>query len=90
MRDRWMIRIGGLLTLALIVVAVIAITNKGHSSGHGCVDVVIPYAVGGQELYECGAKAKALCRGVDTPAGFRGTAGRAVAIECRKAGLAVG
>lgn len=89
-RARWMQLLGAIVTIAVIVVAVIAITTKGHATGNGCVDVVIPYAVGGQELYQCGAKAKSLCAGVDTPQGFSGTAGKAVATECRKAGLHVG
>lgn len=89
-RARWMQLLGGVVTLAVVVVAVIAITTKGHSSGNGCVDVVIPYSVGGQELYKCGAAAKALCAGVNTPDGFAGTAGQAVAAQCRKAGLRVG
>jgi hypothetical protein len=89
LRARWMQVLGAAITLAVVIVAVIAITFKGHSSGNGCVDVVIPYAVGGQELYECGTKARALCAGVDTAAGFGGTAGQAVAAQCRKAGLPV-
>jgi Formiminotransferase domain, N-terminal subdomain len=89
-RARWMGVVGAVLTVALIAFALIAITTKGHHSGNGCVDVVIPYAVGGQELYHCGAAAKALCRGVDTPQGFSGTAGAAVATECRNAGVPVG
>jgi hypothetical protein len=90
LRARWMQVLGAVVTLAVVAVAVIAITTKGHSSGNGCVDVVIPYSVGGQELYQCGAKARALCAGVDTPNGFSGTAGQAVAGQCRKAGLRVG
>ncbi|HWE34331.1 MAG TPA: hypothetical protein VG410_12650 [Solirubrobacteraceae bacterium] len=90
LRARWMQLLGAAITLAVVIVAVIAITTKGHSSGNGCVDVVIAYAVGGQELYDCGAKARALCADVGTPSGFAGSAGRAVATECRKAGLRVG
>ncbi len=89
-RARWMQVLGAVITAAVVAIAVVAITTKGHTSGNGCVDVVIPYAVGGQELYDCGAKARALCAGVDRPSGFGGTAGRAVATECRKAGLHVG
>lgn len=89
-RGRWMLAFGGMLTAALVIVAVIALTTTGHQTGNGCVDVTIPYGIGGQEIYDCGGAAKALCRGVDTPAGFSGTAGKAVAVECRKAGLRVG
>ena len=42
LRARWMQVLGAVVTAAIVVVAVIAITTKGHSSGNGCVDVVIP------------------------------------------------
>ena len=75
---------------ALAVAVVIAIAMAGHSSANGCVDVNIPYSTGGQEFYRCGAAARAMCGSVGVPGGFTGAAGRAVATECRKAGLAVG
>ena len=90
LRERWIL--GGVTATAaaLIVVVVIAVAVGGHSTGNGCVDVNLPYSVGGQELYRCGAAARALCSGIDTPGGFTGATGAAVAAECRKAGLRVG
>jgi hypothetical protein len=89
-REKWMI--GGLLgTVAAIIVAVvIAVASAGHHSANGCVDVTIPYSIGGQEFYKCGAAARAMCAQVGVPGGFSGAPARAVATECRKAGLAVG
>jgi hypothetical protein len=75
---------------ALVVAVAIAITASGHSSGGGCVDVTVPYSIGGQEFYKCGAAARAMCDSVGAPGGFSGRAGGAVAAECRKAGLRVG
>jgi hypothetical protein len=85
-----MLWIGGALTLALALVAVIAITTSGRSSGHGCVDVTIPYALGGQEFYKCGQAAKNFCRSSGQPGGFTGSAGQSIAVQCRKAGFRFG
>jgi hypothetical protein len=89
-RERWMLWVGGVLTLALVVVAVIAITTSGRSSGKGCVSVTIPYSLGGQEIYKCGQAARNFCVTSGRPGGFTGAAGQAVAVQCRKAGLHFG
>jgi hypothetical protein len=88
-RERWMVGLGALLTAALIAFAVVSITSKDHTSGHGCVAVTIPYGLGGQQIYDCGAAARALCQEVGVPGGWNGSAGHAVATECRKAGVPV-
>lgn len=84
--------IGGVLIVcaALAAVVVVAIVASGHSTARGCIDVTIPYSVGGQELYRCGAAARRTCASVGSSGGFSGRAGRAVAVQCRKAGLPVG
>jgi hypothetical protein len=89
-REKWMI--GALLaTVAAIAVAVvISLASPGRHSGHGCVDVTIPYSIGGQEFYRCGAAARAMCAEVGAPGGFTGGPAAAVSTECRKAGLPVG
>jgi hypothetical protein len=89
-RERWLI--GGILTVvaALAVAVVVALATSGHSTGNGCIDVNVPYSIGGQEVYRCGAAARKVCAAVDTPTGFTGSAGRAVAAECRKVSLPVG
>jgi hypothetical protein len=89
-RERWMLWTGGALTLALAVVVVIAIATTGRSSGNGCVDVTIPYALGGQEIYKCGQAARGFCTSSGQPGGFTGSAGQLIAVQCRKAGLRFG
>lgn len=89
-RERWMIR-GVLGILGLLVVAlVISFATSTRKSGHGCVSVALAYSTGGQQIYRCGASAKALCAGVGKPGGITGPPARTVATECRKAGLPVG
>jgi len=75
---------------ALAAIVAVSIGSGGHVSANGCVDVTIPYSLGGQEIYECGARARALCDSVGSPGGYTGAAGRAVATQCRRAGLRAG
>lgn len=89
-REKWILGFVLSTVAALAVVVVIAVLSAGHSTGNGCVDVNIPYSIGGQEIYRCGSAARKMCRSVGTPGGYTQAAGRAVATECRKAGLPVG
>jgi len=89
-RERWMV--GSVLSVvaALAVVLVISLATAGHSSGNGCVEVNLPFSMGGQELYRCGRSAKTLCSAAGRAGGFTGAAAQAVATQCRKAGLRPG
>ncbi len=90
LREKWIL--GGVLTgvAALVLAVVLAVSTGGHATGRGCVDVTIPYSLGGEELYRCGASAGSMCRSVGAPGGFTGAAAQAVAGECRKAGYPAG
>jgi hypothetical protein len=74
----------------LVVVVVVALATAGHTTGGSCIDVTIPYSIGGQEVYQCGPAARRTCGSVGQPGGFAGRAGQAVAAQCRKIGFAVG
>jgi hypothetical protein len=89
-REKWIL--GGVLSLvlALAVTLVISFASAGHSTGNGCVDVALPYSDGGAEVYRCGADARAFCVSAGKPGGLTGISGRALAGECRKAGISVG
>lgn len=89
-REKWIL--GSVLTVvaAVLVAVVISIATAQHRTSAGCVDVKFPITIGGEDIYECGARAKALCASVGTTQGFSSVPGRAVATECRKAGLPVG
>jgi type II secretory pathway component PulM len=88
-RERWILGGVAAVLTSLIVVVVISLSSTGHVSGNGCVDVALPYSTGGAELYRCGSDARAMCAAAGKPTGYTGAAGRAVATECRKAGLPV-
>jgi ABC-type nickel/cobalt efflux system permease component RcnA len=89
-RERWMV--GGVLGMlaALAVVLVISFSTAGRQSANGCINVALSYSTGGAQIFRCGAGARALCEQVDRPGGLSGVTGRAVAVQCRKAGLPVG
>lgn len=89
-REKWIL--GGVagLVAALIVVLLISIGTASHKSSAGCVDIALPYSTGGADIYRCGAAARAMCASVGHPSGYNGASGRAVAAECRKAGIPVG
>ena len=89
-REKWILGSVLATVAALLVAVVISIASAGHTTGNGCIDVTIPYSIGGQEFYHCGSAARAMCREVGAPNGFNEAAGRAVAAECRKVGLPVG
>jgi hypothetical protein len=89
-REKWIVPAMAGLLAALAVAVGISLATSGHKSGDGCVDVAVAYSTGGSEIYRCGDAAKALCRSVGAPGGYTGDTARRVAVECRKAGLAVG
>jgi hypothetical protein len=75
---------------ALAVAVVISLATHAPSSHNGCIYATIPAATGAQEIYECGAKARATCKSAATPGAFTRAAGRSIVAECRKAGVPVG
>jgi hypothetical protein len=84
--------IGGVLvTVAAVAIAlVISLSTAGPTSSHGCIYVTIPAATGAQEIYQCGATARATCQSSQAPGAFTPQAARSIAAECRRAGLWVG
>jgi hypothetical protein len=86
--------IGGVLAAvaALVVALVVALSTGGRTSGHGCIYLTLPAnaMTGGQEIYECGVTARSTCTTALAPGAFTPLAARAVAAECRKAGVPVG
>lgn len=84
--------VGGMLAVvaALIVVVAISFVSAGPSSGHGCIYANIPGAVGAEQVHECGDIARDTCRTLNAPGAYTPQAAQTLAVQCRKAGLAVG
>ena len=78
------------VVVALALAIGISLLTGGRRSANGCIDVTISNSLGGQELYRCGAAARAICSSLGAAGGYSGTAGVDVARECRRAGLRVG
>jgi hypothetical protein len=89
-REKWMIGGAAAVLAALAIVIGISLSKATPASGHGCVSVGLSYSTGGEQVYHCGAAARAMCSGVGHAGGTTGVSARAVARECRKAGLPVG
>lgn len=89
-REKWMV--GGVLALvaAFVIAFAFSLGTTTKKSGHGCVSVALAYSTGGQQVYRCGAEARALCAGVGHAGGITGKPAQTVATECRKAGVPVG
>jgi hypothetical protein len=86
-RDKWIIGSVLGLVVAGLVALTISLVSTGRTSRNGCVDVTAAAATGGTELYRCGAEARALCSSPGAAGGSDAALQRALAGECRKAGL---
>ena len=84
--------VGGVLGVvaALAVVLIISLVSSGPSSSNGCIYATVPGAVGAEQIHECGATARHTCQTLGAPGAYTHQAAHTLAVECRKAGLAVG
>lgn len=91
-RVREKVILSGVLAVvgALAVVLVLSLFSGENHSRRGCISVGLAYSTGGETINRCGEVARSMCAGVDRPNGIAGASGRALATECRKAGLPVG
>jgi hypothetical protein len=89
-REKWILGSVLAAVAAIIVAVVISLATAEHRTGGGCVDVKFPITIGGAELYQCGTQARSLCAGANATPWASSVADRAVAEQCRKAGIPVG
>jgi hypothetical protein len=89
-REKWILGSVLATVAALAVVVIIAISTADPTSGNGCINVTVASSMGAQPLSGCGARARTMCRLAGTPGGYTGSLARALATECRKAGIQVG
>lgn len=68
---------------ALLIAVVVSLVSASPRSRNGCIYVTQAAATGGEEIDQCGAQARYTCQSARA-------SDRAVASECRKAGLPVG
>jgi hypothetical protein len=88
-RERWLIA-GVLAVVGVVVIAVaIAFTSHQHKSANHCIDVSAATAIGGSELYRCGAAARGLCTSPSGNSSENIAFRQQLADACRKAGLPV-
>jgi hypothetical protein len=88
-REKRILGVVGALMAALIVVIVISLVAAGKTSSRGCIYVTIPAVTGAEQINQCGDTARATCLATSSPGAFVPVAAKAVAAECRKAGLPV-
>jgi hypothetical protein len=83
--------LGGVLAAvaALVLALGVSLGSSAQRSSHGCIYLTIAAPTGAEELYHCGAIARAVCASALTPGSFTAQAARSVAGACRKAGLPV-
>jgi hypothetical protein len=89
-RERWLVRIMGVVTVAVVIAVVVSLATSNPSSGNGCVHAIFPGPVGAEQVNQCGAGARSLCVTLRSSTGYGPEALRTITAECRKAGLPVG
>lgn len=91
-RVREKVILSGVMTIvaALAVVLVLSLVSGENHSRRGCISVGLAYSTGGETINRCGEVARSMCAGANQRGGITGASGRALATECRKAGLPVG
>ncbi len=87
-RERWIV--GGVLvvSVALVLVVLIALLSTSSKPARGCLNVDVPGPIGAQEFRQCGAQAREFCASIDTTSGLSASARQEIAAACRKIGLA--
>ena len=88
--EKWLIAsVLGVLAAGVVALG-ISFASGGHSSGHGCIDVTVPGATGGTEIYRCGAEARALCASAAVVGSQQPLLSQATIAACRKARIPTG
>jgi hypothetical protein len=86
-RERWVFILGGALIAIVVVATLFSLTSHQGKSGHGCLDFTYSMAMGGEQLDECGAKARHLCASPPQLGGLGRPFAQHLRLACREAGL---
>ena len=87
-RERWVVAVMTLVTAAVVVVAVAALTSTDHPR-RGCLDASVPGPIGATSFTQCGADARYLCAHLGTSQDLNEFGVSILAADCRRAGLPV-
>jgi len=86
-RERWVFGIGGALIAIVVAATIFSLTSHQGKSAHGCLNFTYSFAMGGEQLDECGAQARHLCASPPSLGGLGKPLAAKLQVECRKAGL---
>jgi hypothetical protein len=89
-REKWMIGAVIGAVAAILIAVVVALATGSRTSSNGCIYATVPAATGAQDIAQCGTTAASTCASLRMPGAYTQQAVRVIAVECRKAGLAVG
>jgi hypothetical protein len=84
-RERLLVRLAIVLVVAATVaIVIVAAGTSTPAPAPGCIDAIVPGAMGGQPVDACGARARAICR---EHAGQPDPGSRSIERSCRRAGI---
>jgi hypothetical protein len=86
-RERWVFGLGGVLIAIVVAATLFSLTSHQGKSAHGCLDFTYSFAMGGEQLNECGSKARSLCASPPKLGGLGAPLTSQLPEQCRKAGL---
>jgi hypothetical protein len=89
-RERLAVYAAAVITLALVGLVVLSLTNHQRKTGHGCIDFNYSTMIGGAETYECGAQARTVCSTPPTGKSVDTDFQTELYAACRKAGIRIG
>jgi hypothetical protein len=72
---------------ATIAIVIVAAGTSTPAPRPGCIDAIVPGAMGGAPVDACGARAREICR---SHAGQTDPGSLAIERSCRRAGIATG
>jgi hypothetical protein len=85
-RERGVVRVAlVIVVVTTIAIVILALSTSTAPPRPGCIDAIVPGAMGGQPVTGCGARARAICL---ARAGQSDPGSLAVLRSCRRAGIA--
>jgi hypothetical protein len=86
-RERWVFGLGGALIAIVIAATLFSLTSTQGKSANGCLHFTYTFAMGGEQLNACGAKARRLCASPPRLGGLGNGLAVGLRSACPEAGL---